>query len=1130
MSEPSQLVRPDVERVLSALKPFQRRSVDYVFDRLYGTDATPRFLLADEVGLGKTWVAKGVIAKAIDKLWDERERIDVVYICSNHDIARQNIDRLNITGNKDFQLASRITLLPLRDHETDSDGRQLKTQKLNFVSFTPGTSFDLKSNLGVSAERVLLFHLLAKPWGLSGVAPQNVLQGGCTSENFRNQIARFNDDWAVDIEMEKLFLSQVAKDRKLHAQFETLCDHYRRSDANVSDEVSGQRNDLIGTLREILARACLKAMKPDLIILDEFQRFKHLLVDDPDSEASQLARSLFRYSKEHNAARVLMLSATPYKMYTLGHESADDDHYVDFLNTVRFLYGDDAKTAEMEGLLKEYRRLLYRIGSDDSREILAVRAELEQRLRSVICRTERLAVTADRSGMLQEIQSKARLEPSDLDSYMAVQSIARSLDHNDTMEYWKSSPYLLSFMENYALKEDLEDGKDDSAVVAAFKAAQNRAGVLLPWDKLRSYGLIQSHNPRLRELIQDTVECGAWRTLWMPPSVPYYNMTGAFADPAMAKFTKRLVFSSWQVVPKMIATLVSYEAERRMINSHDANAQNTPEARKTVGRPLNFSRSKGRLTGMPVLGLMYPSYFLAKQFDPLRYMCDQPGGSRLDAADVLGLVEMGISNAIEPLIENAPDTGPEDVSWYWAAPILLDETYDPAASAAWWKVQSLAEKWLGADEPDDEQEPDSQKPEENAGWHKHVAEAMQVLAGGQKQLGRPPADLAGVLALLAIAGPAVTALRAIARSTGGLEMATDPHIRHNAGRIAFGFRSLFNAPEVIALLRGQNSAEPYWRRTLEYCAAGCLQAVMDEYIHVLSESPGDAHIDPEKLATKLGDAVVAVLNMQSSTPGANRISVDESGERLQFENRRLRAWFAMRFGDEKDETGKTVSRADQVRKAFNSPFWPFVLATTSVGQEGLDFHTYCHAVMHWNLPANPVDMEQREGRVHRYKGHAVRRNVAKRHVEQLENKPDGDPWSHLFDVALAETDDTSGLTPFWVYTAIDGATIQRHVPALPLSREADQLPALRKSLAVYRMVFGQPRQDDLIGFLQQQIPREDLRRRLDQLRMDLTPGLSSAGPYYDIHASVDSATEPVAPSPIEPRSTSTKSANLKPGY
>ncbi|MEA3275971.1 MAG: helicase-related protein [Pseudomonadota bacterium] len=63
---------------------------------------------------------------------------------------------------------------------------------------------------------------------------------------------------------------------------------------------------------------------------------------------------------------------------------------------------------------------------------------------------------------------------------------------------------------------------------------------------------------------------------------------------------------------------------------------------------------------------------------------------------------------------------------------------------------------------------------------------------------------------------------------------------------------------------------------------------------------------------------------------------------------------------------------DSVRAAFNSPFRPFVLTSTSIGQEGLDFHPWCHRLVHWNLPGNPVDLEQREGRIHRYKGHAAR--------------------------------------------------------------------------------------------------------------------------------------------------------------
>lgn len=1086
MDDAKNTLRPDVDRLLSSLKPFQRRSVDYVFDRLYGSgaDATTRFLLADEVGLGKTLVAKGVVARAIDRLWSETDRIDIVYICSNHDIARQNINRLNITGKKDFALASRITLLPITRHSG-----QLRNQKLNFVSFTPGTSFDLKSSMGVSTERVLLYHLLEQAWELSGAGPCNVLQGGSAPASFRWQLDNFSRDYTIDPGMAELFLKQVKKDRSLKHRFYDLCNDYHRADANVSPEISQKRSRLVGELRENLATACLHALEPDLIILDEFQRFKHLLVDDPDSAASQLAHDLFRYSDQHSQARVLMLSATPYKMYTMGHELADDDHYADFLQTVGFLFGNATKTKEVENLLKKYRRLLYRLGQDDSQPLMSVRMDLERCLRTVMCRTERLSVTADRSGMLQEMRSEAKLEPPDLESYVALQGVARALKQHDTMEYWKSSPYLLSFMESYSLKQSLKDSAQKPEVIGAFKAAERHSGVLLPWTRLRSYKKIDAQNARLRELIRDTVDCGAWQALWMPPSMPYYNLTGAFADLAKNGFTKRLVFSSWQVVPKAVATLISYDVERRMITSHDPDAQNTQEARKARRPLLNFTSSKGRLTGMPVLGLVYPSFFLAQQFDPLRYMCERSAGSTLNGDDVLRRIEMGVAQAIAPLVEGAADTGPEDEAWYWAAPILLDQRADPSAAERWWADKALALNWLGAEEEDESEAEDAENGnviEGGAGWKKHVAEANHIRGNPRMNLGRPPADLAEVVAQMALAGPAVTALRAIARITGGADTATDPLRRHLAGKVAFGFRSLFNAAEVIALIRGQNGAEPYWRRALEYCVAGCLQAVLDEYVHVLRESLGDAEVESPRLASDVGNEIAAALNLRSASPGADKISIDASSGQLTFENRGLRAWFAMRFGDEKDVYGK-VSRADQVRKAFNSPFWPFVLATTSVGQEGLDFHTYCHAVMHWNLPANPVDMEQREGRVHRYKGHAVRRNVARQHAAELANNSHPDPWAQLFELARTASSDPSGLTPFWVYTTQGGAMIERHVPVIPLSREANQLPALRNSLAVYRMVFGQPRQDDLVEFLTRQLPPDTLAERLDQLRIDLAP-------------------------------------------
>ena len=115
---------------------------------------------------------------------------------------------------------------------------------------------------------------------------------------------------------------------------------------------------------------------------------------------------------------------------------------------------------------------------------------------------------------------------------------------------------------------------------------------------------------------------------------------------------------------------------------------------------------------------------------------------------------------------------------------------------------------------------------------------------------------------------------------------------------------------------------------------------------------------------------------------------------------KLRARYALRFGAQSLEDESELQRAGTVRTAFNSPFWPFVLATTSVGQEGLDFHQYCHAVVHWNLPANPVDLEQREGRVHRYKGHAIRKNLAAVHRAAAFEPGVSDPWEALFDAAV----------------------------------------------------------------------------------------------------------------------------------
>jgi hypothetical protein len=283
--------RPDPALVLRGLKDFQRRTADYAFQRLYGTDHTRRFLVADEVGLGKTLVAKGIIALAVDRLWDTTERIDIIYICSNAAIARQNINRLHSSDT--FSLASRITLLPVLMGD-------LRKRKVNFVSFTPATSFDLRSSLGMMDERALLHVLLERIWGIKGAGSKNALQGTAGVERFRNRIEAYRDrelepsvidSYSAALDARIVADKAAGQGDDLRTRYADLCGRFARAGdrRNRPAEDVALQVALVGDLRLLLAQSCLKSLQPDLIILDEFQRFKHL--STPTTRASSLVIS-----------------------------------------------------------------------------------------------------------------------------------------------------------------------------------------------------------------------------------------------------------------------------------------------------------------------------------------------------------------------------------------------------------------------------------------------------------------------------------------------------------------------------------------------------------------------------------------------------------------------------------------------------------------------------------------------------------------------------------------------------------------------------------------------------------------------------------------------------------------------
>lgn len=1081
-------IRPDTKSILEGLKDFQRNTVDYVFRRMYlDEDRVHRFLVADEVGLGKTLVARGLIAKAIDHLWNNERRIDIVYVCSNAEIARQNIARLNVLGGKRCSFATRLTLLAITLKE-------LQKEKINFISFTPTTSFEMNST-GWSLERELLFHLLNNHIENGNFKNMTrVLSASAGLEQFRNRVNSFGErHTSPHPRIERNFHDGLSAKPVVLETFRDLCERMPRNGASATEELNRERNALIGEMRKMLAEAGLRWLEPDLVILDEFQRFKELLGGDLDnaSPAAELAHKLFSFreveSDPDTEARVLLLSATPYKMFTMSQERETDDHYTDFQTTLKFLMPKPEQIESVVSSIKDYRECMWNVGNDRGNGVVAAKAALESKLRAVMTRTERLASSEDRSGMLIETdRMKAQLTKADVEHFMALDALTTHVESSELLSFWKSSPYLLNFMDDYDFKRrvhaQLDSNEQDPEFVRAFNSAKS---TLISKEDVERYAKIDPANAQLRGLQQEVVERGHWRLLWIPASRPYYQPSGAFAAPSAKDLTKSLIFSSWKVVPKVVASLLSYEAERAMFCSYRKKSENTAEARSRRSRLLQFDVGKSGPKGMPVFALIYPCEFLAKTFDPCSY------ASSAKATEIIGTIAKSIEQVLHPHLENAKQkSGEVDRAWYWAALLLLDQVHHPSNLESWISQESLNERSKQASVEG-----------EAKGWPAHIELARQFL-DGRFELGRPPQDLYRVLAEMAIASPGICALRGFARAA--LTSHSKALSSRNASRhIGEAFVHLFNLPEVIAMIRGQKrertariAKKPirYWESVLRYCVQGNLQAVIDEYFHILCDSPGasmrvaDGGVevcDPcESVASEFSNA----MTFRTSSIKADMFRVTRRTVTV-AEPIRFRTRFALAFGDQRNEDDSEGSRKEHVRDAFNSPFWPFVLVSTSVGQEGLDFHRYCHSIVHWNLPSNPVDLEQREGRIHRYKSHALRRNIAwKFGMSEFDHNED--VWKSIFDKALkGRSPSQNDLFPFWICDE-GPAKIERHIPSLPLSRERKHQVNLMRSLTVYRLVFGQNRQEDMVQFLLRNADAALIGKIAKECNIDLSPPIT----------------------------------------
>lgn len=930
-------------QIMSELKDFQRKTVERI-DTLF-RQGQDRVLVADEVGLGKTMIAKGVLSKlAILRHQEGDDLVRVTYICSNQTIAKQNLIKLKIGDARIDDISdTRLSMQHLKVTQQEVFATH-NNQYVQLIPLTPNTSFQTTGTArGTVRERALMFVILAGMDGIDAKALEKVMSYGALRA------------WPYWLDKYRTAVNECHNEKEeypdnIRQQIKEY-DAFRQLQEYLDGKSTIEEKKVIADLRQMFALISVGMLNPDLVIMDEFQRFQ-FMINHAQGETGILVRKFMRSQSDkiEDKVRVLLLSATPYKLYNTLEEVGDannNESYQEFLSVMHFL--QEGHNTSFDSMWGRYSKCLKELKEDkQSLENLAIETHrVENALYQNMCRTERLSVMDNGDFVDDSSKDKAlAISESDIKSYKAARRVVEAIGGGRQLpiDYVKSCPYLLSFMQNYELKRH---------IVEYYKRHPNEVDNCysdMLWMKQRpGYKKLPVTNARLERLMQELFASkGNELLLWVPPSMPYYESEGVFKD--KQNFSKIIAFSSWEMVPRMISCLVSYEVERRIVNEK---------------KKLPSPRLKKGISTTDILYTYYPE--LAECYDPSFYVRER--------ITHLRDIEKGVREKITSKLD---------------------------------KIRSV-----------------------------HGLEDVAV----------------STLVNLAIASPA----NCFYRIFKNVQLAE---------RLAQAFIRYLNTSEKTAIIElateSKRQAQAHWQDVLTYCKQGNLQATLDEYVHYLTNG------DSKKLNEDLADTIQTALELRTTNYTIDTFPRFKSRvQKMQSSDKEvtMRSHYATAFAQGTGEKGQ--DRKENLQCSFNSPFWPFVLASTSIGQEGLDFHPYCRKIMHWNLPSNPIDLEQREGRINRYKCLAIRQNIALTYGERVKSQWVGDDiWNHLFEAAVAEKQEgQSELIPFWCLGKNQRIKIERIIANYPVSIDEERYKCLIQVLSLYRLTMGQARQSELLEYV-----------------------------------------------------------------
>jgi hypothetical protein len=967
---------------LNEPKAFQLATINAAWKQLTSTEGPRRFMVADEVGLGKTIVAQGIVRQFLDT--QSARPIVVFYVCGSLPLASQNSKKLlEVLPNAEERLQARsavdrLTMIPLM--------KPLTSRHLHLYPITPGTSLPkLKGpGYGRKEERALLYVLLSEIHSdLIEHVSYKTFQGAVHNHQ------KFN-----------ALIGSTAK-----ALPRIWHDRFRGAIRKVLDIESGRhlkeallaqsdKKLLFKRLRLALALAAFDQLQPDLIIFDEFQGYSERLTA---TDESLLVKHLRGDCDEKPTAR-LLLSATPYKMHLMSAEDpVGTEHQRNLLQLLGYLFGANLqssnRTKPLESCNEAFRDLHVELwaGRPESTRASQARKTLETLLGEVMSRTERFLHPEFRDRHTFKTVP-APIQAIDVQSFAALAKKSNAYSDRSTLAeavaLWSSVPLPLQTLgPTYQIHRKIGKGPWPRGT------PQLRNGTV---KRLQQIEMLA--HQRLRAL-SDYVPPTKLAIPWLAPSFPWWQLGQRWQS---AIDSKLLLFSRFRATPPAVAALLSYGVETAFSSFRNKSARRVQKNR--------YFRVTGK-SGFGLVALFHPSKWLMSATDPTQVF-KQASDHSISKQEVEKLLLAQVRRAVKERGIRVRRRKSSRPLWKLLSRIESGENY-----ASCWK--NVAKGETGLHQVADR-------------WRQEGYQDIPWISESELR----------ALAQHGLHSPGLVLGRAVRRHS--------PEASYEVlFRAAWtGLRTYLDRPWFAAALvkRGQGYAEALKTAVVE----GNLESVIDE--HLWLESILNPTSDSDELAERL------LLTLSRVTGGAH----------FQGIKHRLRCHAALPFSatsslSSTEQADGFAPRPDEIRRSFNSPFWPHVLTTTSVGQEGLDFHYWCRTVVHWDLCSNPLELEQREGRVQRFAGLNVRHAIAREAVLQgVSLVPNRSPWLQLEQWANEMLSDDSGLCPWWLSSNADTESLVFETPG---SEQFFKRERLQQRRLLYRLTLGQPNQADLLELL-----------------------------------------------------------------